>query len=446
MKSWTRLATFVLTLLALISVISCDSSSDSDKIAETLADTLTGALNFENGSVVEGAAPLEQTGADAPTIAEVQSDELRLGAAFTMRVLTEFATPETIAHVLVAVDGASSYIQVSASVLSGVVDLFGQLAATESLKGQSFTVKFALQTADGVTGPYQSLNLSVADKEAQTSTASGDDILSALEATDSYTVKSGRPEGQSGAEAPQVVNIESMDEVYTDKEFYASLQTDFTNQESIEAILISTPNSNSYFEFPASVYDGWGSFHTYLRGDNLTAGDQFVLLFAFKAGDAVGLFRPYTFTVAEPYETDGDTSDGDTTDGDVINHCPTPQSINMNSMSDTILQAFVIYDYEGQACSYSTAYTDNVVIVFDCLQTDGVYAGSFSVDSPWAVESISMGEQNEGWGGTFTPEQTDPDTNIDIAIINSENNNKIAMTVAYDCSSMILWLNAISFQ
>ena len=90
MTRWMRLAVLALTLL--LGMVSCESDNDSDvdDIAASLADELTAALQFDNGAVVEGAAPQAQTAADAPEIAEVQSDELRLGAPFSMQIGTEF--------------------------------------------------------------------------------------------------------------------------------------------------------------------------------------------------------------------------------------------------------------------------------------------------------------------------------------------------------------------
>ncbi len=318
----SSLRLFLSLALLPILVFACSSDSDDEEITAELEDLFTDALNFEGGTVKDGTPPEGQSGADAPQLSAVQGDTLRLGAPFAFSLASDFAEAENVTKAVVFVKGSAKYIEVDAGLAAGTAELFGRLQAETDLRGKAFTLEFALQTADGHTGEYRSLEVSVADEDAQELTMGEEIIL--LTSVGETSHESGRPEGRAGADVPQILSLSGPATLAAGETFMLSLETAYTGK--VSAVLLTTPGNAAYKELPATLSEG----HVMVGGElaDASEGERLTFLFALTNESGAGLYRSWSFTVGSGVadgDADGDADnavDGDTdnaVDGDTDN-------------------------------------------------------------------------------------------------------------------------------
>ena len=295
----------ILCLLALFMLVlsSCSKESDAEDIAEALADRLTDALDFEGGKVKEGDPPEGQSGTDAPQIERAAGDDLRLGAPYAFALESGFTQPENVDKAIVHVKDATKYIVVSGILASDLMELVGRLKDDAELSGEKFELNFALQTSDGITGQYKTLDVEVLDESAQ-DIETGDEL--AMLSVDGATPhSSGRPEANPGTDYPQITAIDGPATLGPGDAYTLELSTDYTGP--VSAAILSTPNNASYMEIPASLDEGKVTITGKLSHSSLSPGDQFVFLLALKGKGGIGLYRSWTVTVvAGDFSEDGD--------------------------------------------------------------------------------------------------------------------------------------------
>lgn len=304
---------FLLILLSLPGCSSC-SEQDAEEIAGKLADRLTDALDFEGGVAKDGAPPEGEAGEDAPQLMEVTGDELRVGAPFVFGLESEFASPQEVVKAIVAVEGASKYIEVDGSLFDGLMEIFGLLKKDSELIGEDFKLSFALQTGDGRTGLYMDFDLSIVDEPAQ-EIPEGEEI-SALSVAGENSFLSERPEGQAGDQVPQIRELSGPEIKPAGADFTVFLETDFDG--AVDSVILTTPKNTAYKEIPVQLEEGEAKIDGHLD-DELSPGDRLIFLWAFKGESGVGLYRSWSVEIVEDgSKIDGDDqhSDGDDDAGD----------------------------------------------------------------------------------------------------------------------------------
>ena len=161
----------LLLLLLLILPACSDKKSDTEKAAGKLNDRLSDALRFEGGEKKDGDPPEGKDLPEAPKINSIDAPaRIYPGSAFKVTLETDYERPLDVDKAIVRVLGASAYIVVTkqlVEVLDGWrMELKGVLEEDMLLAGHGFTLEYALQTKDGVTGAYVSRVLEIpAEKE-----------------------------------------------------------------------------------------------------------------------------------------------------------------------------------------------------------------------------------------------------------------------------------------
>ena len=305
-NAYTSVSLLVISLLCAILLSSCSGGGDSEDIATALEDRLTTALGFEGASYVEGEAPAGAAGGDAPQIGELSmAGVLYLGAAFATEVLSDYSQAEQVDTVIVYVEGAAGYLEVPTELAQGMLTLFGTLAQDGELADEKFTLKFALQTSDDVTGSYVTHKLTVS------AAASPQEEGLALEVDGAQMHNSPAPQGSSSVSAPQIGKVEAPSFLAPGQAVTVRLYTEFT--EGIDGAILTLPSRDSYFEIPGQLEDGVFEISGNFVGNNTQVGDELSFLWALKsdAGE-IGLYRMWVVTVddepsdGDPVEPDGD--------------------------------------------------------------------------------------------------------------------------------------------
>jgi hypothetical protein len=274
---------------------------------------LTDALDFEGGVTKDGEPPASSSGADAPQLTEVDGNPLRLGAAFSYALSSDFVRAEDVTGAVVAVSGASRYIEVTGSLQDGVLDLVGRLAVDTGLAGKTFSLRFALRNAAGLTGLYREIEVVVSEATAQSEPQGGD--LMALSLSGGTEEISNRPVPHAGEDYPQIQRIVAPAAVRPGATVEVELQTSFAG--AIRQAALSTPGSDKarLIDLPGDNPQGVVTLNVKLVVD-ASDGDQYVFLWALVGENGAGLYRPWFVTVDEESPiADGD-HDADATEGD----------------------------------------------------------------------------------------------------------------------------------
>lgn len=303
-----RLLKLIALFLLLAAATNCSSDSDSGDIAGALADRLTDAMNFDSGTVKEGSPPDASDSADAPQLDKVNGDDMRLGAPLLFSLLSDYAGQDEVEAAIIYVDGATKYFVVEAALFKGLMEIFGQLAVDEELRGESFNLRFALQTAAGLVGAYKTLDLDVVDQPAQ---ESGQEI-DAISMPDTVP-QAGVPQGNSGENYPQILEVAGDEQVTPGGVFHVILHTDFTQPDRIAGAILTVPGADEHFQLEGEALpDGLLVYGQ--MSEDLKPGDGLVFKWALiTKDDEVGLYRSWEVeVVAKHSETDGDYNpDGD---------------------------------------------------------------------------------------------------------------------------------------
>ncbi|RJO66686.1 MAG: hypothetical protein C4523_11710, partial [Myxococcales bacterium] len=169
---------------------SCDDQGDVADIAAGLEDQLVDALRFERGAKRQGSPP-EGRVENAPQVEVLRGEqEHRPGEDFAFELESVYAQAGDVTRAVVAVEGATQHIVVEGALTARVMALVGTLADDPDLYGKSFTISFALQTADGRTGLYKSMRFVVLGDKAPEL----DDPVEDTAFAESRYEPSGRPE------------------------------------------------------------------------------------------------------------------------------------------------------------------------------------------------------------------------------------------------------------
>ncbi len=157
--------------LVVLSTACSDDTSDVDDIAESLADRLTKALDFDQSDKESGTPP---AGNDGPAIESVDMpEEFRMDASFRVRVLSSDIEAEKLDFCYVYVQGASRFFEIEKSALADgtgegiILDITGALDQDDQLAGEDFTVEFSLRDTQGNIGPVFPMPLHVSRLEAE---------------------------------------------------------------------------------------------------------------------------------------------------------------------------------------------------------------------------------------------------------------------------------------
>ena len=299
----------VLLLLVFIVLPACETSSDTKKVLDTLADRLSDALEFDDGNELSGEPPASNDSSTAPAVKSLDApEEFRIGAPFILDIFSEYATPTEITAVIIQVKGAQRYIRVLAGMANGQITLSGVLEAVSELKGQDFVLRIALQTNDTMTGPYfETGTLHVSDLDPPEFS----DSLAALKIEESEKISAAPPQAISGSTAPQITKLEAANELSLDEEFSIHLKSDY--QEDVQSAILTVPRGSGYLEIPGTLQnqsfsiDGLILSKIQKSRTTLKVGDRLVFLWALKSkSNTVGLYRSWVVTIIASVQTDGD--------------------------------------------------------------------------------------------------------------------------------------------
>lgn len=169
----TRLILFLLMIIAtgLNSCSSCSDSGDSESIGQALEDRLTDALDFEGGQMHEEEVPGATSDDSSPQISNIEApDQFHVDAPFEIELATQFDKARNINAAVIHVVGASAYIRVKKSMVQQfdvwLMELNGRLTEDAELKGNTFTIEYALQNTAGRTGSYKTKQMLIAEEDA----------------------------------------------------------------------------------------------------------------------------------------------------------------------------------------------------------------------------------------------------------------------------------------
>ncbi len=317
LNSPLKVSLFGAVLLALLQISGCSSKSDTDKIEEALEDLLTDNLEFENSTVQEGSPPESSESADAPQIKQASGDNLRLGAPFAFKLESDFAAPETVSKTIVYVDGATKYIVVDTRLAAGLATLIGRLSTDRDLKGEDFDLQFALQTDDGLTGNYTTLDVEVLDESPQDTESVEELALMSVE--DGTLNPSGRPDGSSASDVPQITDVKGPENLEPGGEFTFTLTSDYPG--AVNAAILAVPGGESYWRIPGQLTDGEMTVSSTFTAPDTAADIHLVLLWALEGENGSGLYRSWTTDVEGEADdpTDGDDPSNTTLSSNVMN-------------------------------------------------------------------------------------------------------------------------------
>jgi len=294
-------------------------------IDEDLSDRLTEALEFDGGEVKSGEPPTASDSSKAPQLDNIQGEDARLGAPFAFTLESDYEDPENVEKAIVFVEGATKYIEVDGVLLSGIMELVGNLEGDEELRDKDFKIQFALQTDDGLTGEYQTFELGVIDESEQ---ETGEAIAALVAEGETYHT-TGRPDGGSSADYPQITELSGPSSLVPGQAFNVILETDYLG--TISTAVLSTPGNSAYKEIPVILSAGMVTVSGNLAEDGISDGDRLVFQWALKSDTGTGLFRNWSLKVKSgDAEVDGDNTVEYT---DCTNNagCPTGQICNMDT-------------------------------------------------------------------------------------------------------------------
>ncbi len=151
-------------LLAACGEDDADDKDDLGKIAQSLEDRLTDALDLDGGKIVDGEAPEGSDSEDAPQIKDLIALEVFTpGSPFIVILFTDFDKPKIVDKAIIHVKKAGKHIVVSSALSlrpeGWVMDLSGVL--TKADVAGEFTLEYALQTKDDLTGLYRNKDVTV---------------------------------------------------------------------------------------------------------------------------------------------------------------------------------------------------------------------------------------------------------------------------------------------
>lgn len=166
MNGWpVRLPGFALLgLLWLALAAGCNKDSAADDVAGSLADRLSAAMNFEQGTRTAGGPPPYFDSPDYPQIEFVSPPEVEIvfGEAFELSVKADYAFPERVSGAMVWVKDAGSHFRITAPLDADslLMTLRGWIAEDAALRGKTFDVYVSLFRGQE-TGLHESWRITV---------------------------------------------------------------------------------------------------------------------------------------------------------------------------------------------------------------------------------------------------------------------------------------------
>ena len=313
MRTAQRCMAAVLMLLLVVWSVQCSSDGDASSLAEDLANRLTDALEFENGTQEQGEAPDGSDEAAAPQITQLVAPlEMRVGEPFALEVYTDFAQAGEVSRAIVAVKDATKYLQITAATTmadsGNVMYLSGILLADEELKGRSFSLSVALQTDGGLTGAYASWNISVLNLSG----SAGGNYVDTMDVGGATWSDTGRPDGSDAQDAPQISGVQGPEFILPGQTFSVVLESiNATASSGVQTIVATLPKSPGYkaiSSFEVNEQDGLTRYivQVMLPASALPMRNMVVLWALQNADGATGLFAPWTAEVEVPVSIDGD--------------------------------------------------------------------------------------------------------------------------------------------
>lgn len=307
-------AMIVLTGLMLILFWGCSScsESDSEEIAEALEDRLTDALKFEGGTVNEGSPPESSSAASAPKLKSViMSDRLWMDDDFSVELGSDYSGASSVDTVVVYVEKATRHITVPSELKNQLIMLAGTLAKDPEFAGKNFTLKFALQTAAEVTGPYASHGLQVSPDDPP----DAESVLQDVQAEGAALVNSPPPQGSSSSDAPQILRLAAPESITVEESVEIKLHTDYSGE--LDVAILTLPGASSYMSIPGEFSEGVFKVSGRFLSRDLKEGD--VLTFEWALMDSegqAGMYRLWVIEVLASPVTDGDADGDQAQDGD----------------------------------------------------------------------------------------------------------------------------------
>jgi len=159
-----RTTTSLLLPVLLLGLAACGDTTDAEDLAAALAERLTDAFDFDDGSVIDGPPPPAHGEGDYPQITFLDAPPvLDLGQDFDVDLETDFDRPEEVTGAMVWVKGAARHIDVLRPVDPATLRMLleGRLRQEAELAGQSLDVYFSLYLANGETGLHETWTLSI---------------------------------------------------------------------------------------------------------------------------------------------------------------------------------------------------------------------------------------------------------------------------------------------
>jgi len=168
--------------IALASLLVIQCSGGDDELSPTeLADRLTSALDFKDGSDQPGDPPEEHAGDAAfPQVTDVNAPAtVAPGAAVVLDLMTDFADTGRIGGAVLQVSNATGHIRVSTpySAATSSVRIQGSLTRDAEIAGRAFSVRLGLLDDAGAVGNYATwqVNVSAGDGDSDTDVDSDTD-------------------------------------------------------------------------------------------------------------------------------------------------------------------------------------------------------------------------------------------------------------------------------
>ncbi len=301
---------FVVVLLVLLGMsgYGCQKGSDSEKIAQELADKLSDAFDFENSTDETGTPP---EGSDASDVAQISHmnapSNLQLGEVFTVDLATDFQDPSVVVGAIVYVHDSQNHIKIWGHPINGQLQLAGLLRDDKDLLGKDFVIDVAFLMVDGRVGVYHQWQLHIGEEPLQTQGYP----IEGVEIDGEEWHEGGRPGGSESDSAPQIADIVNPpSSVVVGEEVPIVIRTgDF--QGNVVAVLLSTPGNAGYkrtTQIEVSPAKARYSITFGLRiNDPRFVGNRVVLMIALESeSGSVGLWAPLSFDVSGSAGVDGD--------------------------------------------------------------------------------------------------------------------------------------------
>jgi len=308
----SRVAFKMVFCFLLAFIAACSSGGHSEQISEDLADRMSDSLEFDGGELEESPMPTGFEGANAPQLSKVLSAQpLRIGDPFVIELETNFSEPQLVDRVLMQIVGSKKHFVIKTGVIKqdglNKMILSGVLEADDKLKGLQVTMRFALQTREGILGLPRALRIEVTEEEARSSSATE------LNADSANWKQAQRPDSISDEFAPQIIAIEGPKEVRT--ESIVTIKLISLSNEATKVILTSIGNDQCLTTelIDREEDEKTTTYKVQIRINISQAGSlvqKRVLLFALQNSDgATGLFVPWSFILLAAQESDGDIDD-----------------------------------------------------------------------------------------------------------------------------------------